>query len=369
MSTIRWSPSTSILENGANGTVICGQSGSGKTFFALNTAITAYLMGQRVVILDPKNDFVKIKNICEDIKVIDINNVHEGALNPFTFLSNVDTAKMLSIIETLCGKFEKEETKIAVTPIIQDFIIKTKRDGTYTDMQEIADYLYSRDNKYAQAIGSQLKMYEDNQYGKLLFTRKVDVKPLRISMTDSMVISLHGMALPDESVKVEDYNAQERLTATILYLITMKLNEMLKFKNRVPSILFCDEAHLMYCNKEMATIMDKFQVIGRSLNWSIVSLSQGISHFPEGSYNNYATKFIFKSGLKEAELFLENFDTSKLNSQAQMNTNSVLSSIPTLGLGQCFMIDSKLRCGFVQIKSIYDVKQLSSNPLDKAKED
>lgn len=368
MSTIRWSPSASILENGANGTVICGQSGSGKTFFAVNAALTTYLMGQRIVVLDPKNDFVKIRNICPEIALVDVNNIHEGALNPFTFLSKVDTALIMSIIEIMCGKFDKK-TVIAITPIIQDFVTRYHRDDVYADMQEVADYLYSRDSIEAQAVGSQLKMFEDSGYGKLLFTRKENVKPLRISMTDSMVISLHGMALPDEKTKVEDYTAQERLTATIIYLITLKLLEMLKFKNTTPSVLFCDEAHLMYCNSAMAKTMDTFQVIGRSLYWSIVSISQGLSHFPEDSYNHFSTKFIFKSGLKEAELFLENFDTSKLDPNAKMNTQSILGSIPKLELGQCFMIDSKLRCGFVQIVPMFDAKALSSNPLDKAKDE
>ena len=49
MSTIRWSPTTSMWLDGAPGTVILGSPGSGKTFFMLNIAANCLGMGQKVV--------------------------------------------------------------------------------------------------------------------------------------------------------------------------------------------------------------------------------------------------------------------------------------------------------------------------------
>ena len=124
----------------------------------------------------------------------------------------------MTIIELLTGKLD-QDTKIAITPIVQDFIKKSNMTHQYYDMQDVADYLFANKRKEAQAVGTVLKMYEDSKFGKLLFTRETNIKPLVLSETSSMVISLHGMNLPDYSKAVDDYDANERFTTAILYII------------------------------------------------------------------------------------------------------------------------------------------------------
>ena len=60
MSTIKWSPCSAHMLNNAPGTVVCGSPGSGKTFFLLNIAANCLGTGQRVIAIDPKNDFTKL---------------------------------------------------------------------------------------------------------------------------------------------------------------------------------------------------------------------------------------------------------------------------------------------------------------------
>lgn len=364
MSTVRWSPTTAQRLNKSPGTMVCGSPGSGKTFFMLNVCANCLGTGQRVVVIDPKNDFSKLLNVSNNVELIDINHIRPGALNPFTFLDRFDTSTLLTIIEIICGKLDKEDI-IEITPIVKDFVTQFIRDNQYRDMQDIADYLYSRDSVAAQKVGTMLKTYEDNKYGPLLFTREENVIPLHLSKTSSMVISLHGMSLPDYTKKAEDYDANERFTSAIIYILTAKLLEILSGDNKIPTTLVCDEAHLLFGNKEMSQIIDRFLVLGRSLNVATVLASQGVSHFPDGIANYITSKFIFRSSIEEAQLFLEKFDTSKLDANNAIDVDSVVSGITKLETGKCFMIDSQNRNGFIQIISNYDVQKLTSNPFDK----
>ena len=358
-------------------TIVVGSPGSGKTFALLNIAANCLGMGQRVIAIDPKNDFDKLYNVNPSINIIDINKIRPGALNPFEFLKKIDekgrvkfidTATLMTIIEIMCGKLDRN-TIISITPIVTDFVTKAKTTGDYYDMQDVADYLYANQNESAQTVGTMLKMFEDNKYGKLLFTRETNVKPLVLSSTDSMVISLHGLSLPDYSKKPEDYDANERFTSAILYIITTKLLDILSGDNKVPTTLICDEAHLLFGSKEMGAIIDRFLVLGRSLNVATVLASQGISHFPKGIANYITTKFMFKSSMEEAQLFLDAFDTSKINPSSAIDVDSIVSSATNFPTGTCFMIDRLNRNGIIRIKSIYDVNLLTSNPFAKKRED
>lgn len=377
MSTIKWSPTTAQMVNNAPGTIVVGSPGSGKTFALLNIAANCLGMGQRVIAIDPKNDFDKLYNVNPSINIIDINKIRPGALNPFEFLKKIDekgrvkfidTATLMTIIEIMCGKLDRN-TIIGITPIVTDFVTKAKTTGDYYDMQDVADYLYANQNESAQTVGTMLKMFEDNKYGKLLFTRETNVKPLVLSSTDSMVISLHGLSLPDYSKKPEDYDANERFTSAILYIITTKLLDILSGDNKVPTTLICDEAHLLFGNKEMGAIIDRFLVLGRSLNVATVLASQGISHFPKGIANYITTKFMFKSSMEEAQLFLDAFDTSKINPSSAIDVDSIVSSATNFPTGTCFMIDRLNRNGIIRIKSIYDVSLLTSNPFAKKRKE
>lgn len=373
MSTVRWSPTTAIMMNDAPGTIVCGAPGSGKTFALLNFAANCIGLGQRVVVIDPKNDFNKLLNVNNNITIIDINHIHPGALNPFEFLKKinedgevefVDTSTIITIIELLCGKLDKD-IMISIVPIVTDFVTKATMSGEYVDMLAVAEYLFSKDDKNAQAVGTMLKMYTDNQYGPLLFTKETDVEPLHFSSEDSMIITLHGLSMPDYSKSIADYDANERFTAAILYIITLKLSEVLFVDNKVPTTFICDEAHILYSNKQMGTVIDKFLSLGRSLNVATVLASQGISRFPENIANYVTTKFLFKSSMDEAANFLDRFDTSKINPANAINTNAIIAAATNFPTGTCFMIDRLNRNGIINIKSIYDVKLLTSNPLDK----
>jgi len=372
MSTINWLPTTAMLCDDAPGTVVVGSPGSGKTYALMNFAANCLGMRQRVIAIDPKNDFNRLYNVNPNIELIDLRNAAEGALNPFEFLKQtnpdgsikyVDSATIMTIIEILVGKDKMDGvTYTKITPIIQDFCKEVRLNESYVDLGDVATYLMGRDNQYAQSIATMMNLYDDNEFYKLLCAGR-DAKPLKLPETASMVITLFGLPMPDESKDPADYDANERLTSVILYIVTSKLYEILTKEHRVPCTLFCDEAHLMFSNPQMAGVIDQFLRLGRSLNTATVLASQGISHFPDGIANYITSKFMFKSSGEEANLFLEKFVDRETSYGLELD--SIVSSVTHLPKGCCFFMDRKGRNGIIRIVSIYDPEKLTSNPFAK----
>lgn len=362
MSTIRWSPYSSIVMNEAVTSVVFGSLGSGKTFFLITLALNELAMGRRIIAIDPKNDFQKVLNINPEVHHIDVNHIKEGALNPFTFLDEIDSLTILTIIELLVGKLT-DEKRTAITPIIQDFVTKNKTKNEYRDMSDVAEYLFSKDNEHAQAVGNDLQLFQDSKYGKLIFTKETNLEPLVIDKKSSLIITLHGMALPDEKTLPENYNAEERLTSTIVFLLAKKLRSILTEDNKKPTVLFCDEAHLLFSNLALSKLIEEFMSLGRSLKTATLLSSQGANRFPDIS-RYVSSKFMFKNSLPDADLFLEKFDNTKHKLDGAIDKISVSTKITELKKGQCFFIDSQNRSGFIQINPIYPIESFDIRPLD-----
>lgn len=376
MSTIKWLPTTAQLKNDSPGTIILGSPGSGKTFFLVNIAANALGMGQRVIAIDPKNDLGAIYNINPNIEVVDVNYIRPGALNPFEFLKKEkpdgsfeypDSATITSIIQLLLGKLDKADED-ALIPKVKDFVIRNKR-NEHIDLLDFGNYLLSKSDVESRTMGQKLLLYADNKYGKLLFTYDTEAKPLVLSKDKSIIITLHGMELPDCSKRVEDYDANDRFTSTIIYIIASKLLDILQDNEKTPKVLICDEAHILFNNRQMASVINKFLTLGRSLNTATVLASQGISQFPKNIANYITSKFIFKSSIEEARQFLELFNTGALDASQSIDEDNIITAITQLPKGVCFFIDRKNRNGVIHIKSNYDEKLISSNPLTKKRVD
>ena len=354
-------------------TVIVGMPGSGKTFAMLNIAANCLGMGQRVIVLDPKDDFIKLYNVNKNVRIIDVKNITPGALNPFKFLASIDkdgneikfsAASLLTITEILVGQLD-QETRTSITPYVRDYILEGEKNPDKTlNLQKYADFLLSRENAKCREIAQGLKIYEDYTYGKLLFTRD-NVDTLDIKADESIIISFLGLPLPPSDRPASEYKTEDKFSAAILYIICSKLNQILGTNDEYPTNLFCDEAHILFSNKDLASVIENILRLGRSRNIATVLATQTITNFPDSIMNSISTKFMFKSTLKDAQEFLERFDTSKFGGGDPIDVDSLLGQVTNFVTGQCFMIDRSNRNGIIKIVSIYDPKLLTSNPFMK----
>lgn len=359
-STVTFSPVTSIMENKPAGTVVIGRPGSGKTYFLLTTAGNAILMKAKVIFIDFKDDSIALKNIDPNVRVTDINNIEPGAMNPFKMIKEIDTNALMTLIMCLCGDLSNQQIN-SVSPIVKDFIIQNRRNISGVSFQSLSNYLYASDNQEAQLVGTILKNHEDSRYGSIIFGEDTDTGAgIEITSDNvSQVISLLGMSIPGKDHA--KWTQEDRFTSGIIYIITKMLSEVLVSDKSQPVVVIIDESHIMYANDSMAQLVDKLLVLGRSLNIAIVLSSQNMTHYPSDISQMIANKFMFASAPDQAREFLNRFDTSSEGEVGSLDRDSIVSFISNAKKeGICFMIDSKNRSGYVQIKSTLNV---TSNPF------
>lgn len=357
ISSIHFSPFTSIFENKSSGTAVFGSPGSGKTFFLLNVIANCLIMDQRVFAIDPKDDLGIIADIFPNVEYIDINNIKPGALNPFKVIPNLDTNTLSSIISIICGSLTDEQI-IAITPIINDFINNYRRTASNVSFADVANYLYANDNSQAQAVGTKLQIHRDSKYGDLLFEDSDET--ISFSCV-SKIISLHGMDLP----KAEDKTISEekKFNSGIVYIICKMLRNLLT-SGGYPTMFVMDEAHIALKNPSFSEIIDEFLVLGRSLNVPTILATQNPTHVPESISQLVASKFCFRSSTNEASAFLNMFFNKDRDNMADFD--SIVYQIADFQTGQCFYIDSENRSGIFRVTSLFD-NGVTSNPLKKKK--
>lgn len=346
-------------ENRSNGTVIVGRPGGGKSFCMLNMAANCLEAGCNVFVLDAKNDMLPLKNLFPDLGVTDVNNIAPGSLDPFLVFEDVDATIILTIVEMLCGELDSTQ-KLAITPIISDFVSRIRHGEQNTTFKAFADYLYSNDKVEAQTIGNQLLLNAESAYGPLIFgeTGKVS-RGLKLT-SPSRIISIFGMALPSGS---NIPKPDELLNAAIVYIICRMIEDLLKKKkNKIPTVLMLDECHMLMRSSAIEDVIDEFLVLGRSLNVAVVMASQNVTHFRQDMAQQIATKFAFQLSKRESEEFFQLFDTS--SSDKQLDLANSIDLVARLSTGYCFIIDSSGRAGVVHIDSNYG-SDFSSNPLMK----
>lgn len=376
MSTIRWSPITSIMFDRNPGVIICGQAGSGKTVAMLSFAVNCMGTGQRVIAIDGKDDFQHLKNINPNIDIIDINNIEPGALNPLEFLKSVnadgsvefiDAPTLLTIVEILVGSENMSaDARFEVSSAIKDFVRENKR-NSHVDMLDVVNGLMKSDKQHARNVGGLLRLFKDSKYGEMLFPKTSNVKPLVLSPTSSIVFTLFGLQFPDSTKTEDQYTPDERFASAILYIITRKLMDILvKNTKATPTVFFCDEAHVFFSNKEMSSVIHNFLSLGRSKWVATVLASQGISKFPTNIANYVSTKFLFRSSMDEATDFITRFDSSSLDITNSIDVDSIIQAAAHFDNGVCFMMDREGRNGITKITPSYDM-EVMKRPINTAR--
>lgn len=365
MSQIFFSPITQVISNRSPGTILVGAPGGGKTFAMLSLAAASLEQGARIFALDAKNDMQSLKNVYPNIKITDVNKIAPGSLDPFLVFPNVDTTVILTIVEMLCGNLSSEQ-KLAVTPIIGDFIKRARLTGK-TSFRDFAEYLYQNQNKYAQAVGNQLLLHADTKYGPLIFGYPGKISRGMKINNDNRIISIFGMSLPSGS---ETAKPDEMLSSAVVYIICKMMKDILTKKtvngkkvDRTPTVLFLDECHMLFRSKAIVDIIDEILVLGRSLGVSVCLASQNVTHFKKDIAQLVATKICFNMSKNEATEFFDMFNNT--TSTNELDTRECIEIATRLKTGYCFIIDSKERCALMHVTSPYDTGDFTSNPLNK----
>lgn len=366
MSTVTFSPSTSIFEDGTNTTLVVGSPGSGKTYFLLTVAANELIMQKKVFALDFKKDLQDIKQYFPSVNIVDINDVHEGALNPFNVLEDIDTLEIISIIDMMVGGIDESQRNYA-TPIVQDAINAFKRKTSRVTMFSIAEQFYQHPQESLQQLGAKMMAARETKYGKLILGDNIigqdeygnEIYGEPFSMRDeSTIISLFGMELPDSNTK--RLTASQSFNSSIVYIVT-KIVKDLMVKSSYPTLFIMDEAHIAFGTQQFSDLVDQLMVLGRSLNIAVILASQSVSHYDAGIGQYLSAKFLFKSSSEDAREFLKKFGNTDGNTT--IDVEDVVEEVMNFEKGDSFFIDRKNRDGFFHV--ISPLKDITSNPLFK----
>lgn len=365
MSTIQYSPMTAIYENKAPVTAITGMPGVGKTFFILNTLARCLMMNMKILAIDPKNDIGVLSEVYDNVEYININDIKDGALNPFKVIKNFDSITLSSIIDIMVGGLTQEQ-EVAVKPILNDKVNEFRR-GTPMSFTQVADYLYQHDDKNCQYIGTRLNEIKNSKYGKLIFEDFLDEENYAAEETidffnsdTSKVISIMGMDLPKKDEKM---TAEYYFNAGIVYIICRIMKDVLVNMNGEPCVVVIDEARIAFSNESFTNIINDFAALGRSLHIATILGTQSVVHYPDSIEQNISSKFCFRSTVKDGTEFLNRF--FDMNSEYALEKGEIAKKIAKLQNGQCFFIDSNNRGAFIKIQKQLDPKKITTNPLKR----
>lgn len=365
MSTVTFSPFTNILENGTNTTLIAGSPGSGKTYFLLTIIANALMMNQKVFVIDPKNDVAMLQEYFPEVDVIDVNDIRDGSLDPFSVLPEIDELELLSIIEMIAGDITPKQRN-AASPVIQDFIRAHRLKTSKVSMKQIADAFYAHSNEELQELGTRMNGAAGTKYGKLIFGQDIvgydqygnEIYGDKFKMTDSSkIISLLGMNLPD-STSNRKISPEQSFNSSIVYIISKMVRNIME-QSKELNLFVMDEAHIAFGSDQFRKLIDDLMVLGRSLGIAVVLASQSVSHYDSGIGQFLCARFLFKSSNEDTKLFLKKFGNTEGHST--IDVENVVAEVMKFERGDAFFIDRKYRDGFFKVVS--PMSKITSNPL------
>ena len=344
-----------ISQNFAPVSFISGSPGSGKTFLGLLLTCHGNLMNKAEVILDPKGDFIVLRKLYEMgyINKVDIWNVaasggkisdeNIGMLDPTTFTSNLaeNTALTMDILVALVGRID-DELQSTIIPIIKD-VVEDDRPSFMSVASAMNRY---RGDERVRSIGMTLQTYLQVGLGKLLSRDKRSKKVHHLNLTQGTIVAnLMGLNLPTSEKRFEDYSNTERISVAIMSLLTQMVVNSMRSEKKIRKMLVIDEAWSVAGTPKGKAMMSEVALLGRSLNMSVLLISQSPKHLNFGDEasldNTITTRFAFRNNDEKDNIITVN--------AMRLEDPGWASILPDLQPGTCLMKDCQGNAGIVQI--------------------
>lgn len=375
-SAVFFDPSFPGFNNHPPVTVITGSPGSGKTFFAQTLCAQSAIAGKMTVVIDPKADFISmidIEDYIGDVTLIRLSaRTRRGVIDPFVMAGKERSHGIIlakELISILTGIPSRELPIEAINPICAD--VANSKSPSFSAVvrlmrgfhQEGSEQLSSQ----VRGIGTALHTIAQTPFGKLLFSNEYQTPP-KISLGSGMtVITMLGVELPSASQSKEDHTDQNKIASAIMYLISdFASRAMLNDESSVPKFLIIDEAWAIVQNSAGAEMITKISLLGRSLNTSLLLITQSLDHLDSISIDNTISSFFaFGTKGKEGNIITTYMGLREDNDDPSNPDWTELMS--DLKAGECLMKDLKGNFSTVQIARYKEdwARAFETNPLLK----
>lgn len=373
-SAVFFDPNFASFNNQSPVTLITGSPGSGKTFFAQTICAQSAISGKMTVVIDPKADFISMLNIEDDVGDVTLIQLSEksrrGIIDPFVICGE-DKGQGITLAKELITVFtgEKNLPIEAIDPICSD-VAEMENPCFTLVMEKMRSFNRPGDESFSQRVrglGVALKTMSRLPYARLAFADPHKVPP-RVSMKQGLtVITMLGLDLPNAEMNVEDYSQTNRLASGMMFLIADYVSRVMREETlTVPKLLIIDEAWSVIKNKAGAKVVQDVSLLGRSLNISLVMITQNAGHLTNLDISNAITTFFgFRTNGKEGNKVAALMGLR--DSPDADDERDFIDLMNDLDNGECLMKDVRQRFATVQITRYKEdwAKAFETNPLSK----
>jgi hypothetical protein len=345
------------------GVAIVGAPGGGKTFTMLTIAYQAAVRGITTVVLDPKGDAKGLATITGlgDVRILELGASMAGLLDPFSLAESREAGVLLAMetVRLLLGgelTAERENAVVSAirsvsmrpTPNLRKVVSLLLAGGVEATQQDRSGFVQQQ-MAAARSVGSLLEVISELPLGSLCFSEaRVEVKVARNRLS---IITLAGLSLPTSHVPVERYTYAQRLSVTLLYLVTTYTRQLVTDPRYTgPKALVIDEAWAITQTQQGAQLVAEVARLGRSRNTALVLVSQNAKDLlAEDVRNCLTTMFVFRSE-DPGEIAA---DIELLRISDNTEHRQVIARLPTGRDSECIMRDVRGHVGTMRVDMSY----------------
>lgn len=348
----------SLAAQGVKGTVtnalaaaFTGSLGGGKSFANNLLVYYAVLYGAKAVLLDPKSERGKWKemlpDMAEEINIINLTSEKEnaGLLDPFVIMKNDKDAESLAIdiLTFLTGISSRDGEKFPVLRKAVRAITQSSKKG----LLHVITELKKENTAISINIANHIESFTDYNFAHLLFSDGTVQNAINLDSAMN-IIQVADLVLPDKGTTFEEYTTIELLSVSMLIVISTFALDFIHSDRSIFKITDLDEAWAFLNVAQGKTLSNKLVRAGRAMNAGVYFVTQSAADVSEdGIKNNIGMKFAFRStDIKEIEETLEFFGLDPKDESNQKRLRELEN-------GQCLFQDNYGRTGVIQFDCIF----------------
>ncbi|NUS71927.1 MAG: ATPase [Corynebacteriales bacterium] len=360
---VHFDPLYAPRNNKPPGVAIVGAPGGGKTFTTLTTAYQTAMRGITTVLLDPKGDAKGLATIegLGDVRILELGAKLAGLLDPFSLADSREEGTLLAM-ETmrllLGGEMTAERETVIVSAIrfvaVQPDpnlrkVVDVLLAGGVEALTGVQTQFSEQQKTVARSAGNLLQVISELPLGNLCFSHASS--SVKIAQGRLTIITLAGLSLPSASTDQDRYTYAQRLSVTLLYLVTHYARTLVSDPLYTgPKALIIDEAWAITQTAQGAQLVAEVARLGRSRNTAMVLVSQNAKDLlAEDVKNCLTTMFVFRS--EDPDEILADLELLRVSDSEEHR--NIIATLPTGKNSECIMRDIKGHVGTMRVDMSY----------------
>lgn len=354
---VHFDPLVAAARNRPTAIAVTGEPGGGKTTLALLLIYQLAMRGVTVAAIDPKGDATSLVQLLQHsgrkARMVQLSSATPGLLDPFAFGDDLPTKRTMATetLRLLLPRMSEERESAMIHAV---GAVAGQPDPS---LGKVVDYLEASEEAAARNLGAVLRSMSEMRLARLCFHpyggHQIETEGW------TTVFTLAGLTMPDSVVPREDYSYEQRLSVSLLYLVSQFARRLMNgLDRRVPKAIFLDEAWAITSTPEGAKLVPEVSRMGRSRNTALILVSQNAGDMLHEQVTNcLSSVFAFRS--------TENVEVSNvlalLGVEPSDDHQTVLRS---LGNGECIFRDLDGRAGRMGVDLVSEelLRWLDTNP-------